>query len=527
VLIRIQIFFILPFLITPIPISKFWLHDNSVQEHRIPLKKIYYLSQSGNDNNDGSKDYPLKSISKLNAMHLAPGNAIYLHGGDTFEGSILLDSSKSGTAALPILIGSYGKGKAVISSGNLSAIIIYKSSNIHISNLKCVGSGRKSGNTKEGLIVMESKNVIIDSIEISGFQKAGLLIYSSKSITTRHVYSHDNGAAGITVEGNESKKDSREIYIGYCRAENNPGDPTILTNHSGNGIVVGHCTKVTIEYCEATNNGWDMPRIGNGPVGIWGYEADSLVIQHCLSYRNKTSPGAADGGGFDLDGGVTNSVVQYCLSYENQGAGYCIFQYWGASPWYNNVFRYNISVDDGLVSDGFAGVYVWNSSGDENQFHDCLFYNNTIYNSQRTALHFSEKSKRKKFAFYNNIFVGKDSLMIGNEGSDIFLANDWWSITKKFNIEGIYDFSTWARENNKEITDGNIIGLNTNPNFENRGNKMPITTADIHLFDQYTISKNSPLRMKGLDLHELKGIESGDFDFNRQSAPVKGIGASF
>jgi hypothetical protein len=46
-----------------------------------------------------------------------------------------------------------------------------------------------------------------------------------------------------------------------------PGDPSILNNHSGNGIVVGNAEKVTIEYCEAANNGWDMPRQGNGPVG--------------------------------------------------------------------------------------------------------------------------------------------------------------------------------------------------------------------------------------------------------------------
>jgi hypothetical protein len=30
-------------------------------------------------------------------------------------------------------------------------------------------------------------------------------------------------------------------------------------------------------------------RIGNGPVGIWACETDSVVIQHCISYRNKTA----------------------------------------------------------------------------------------------------------------------------------------------------------------------------------------------------------------------------------------------
>ena len=189
------------------------------------------------------------------------------------------------------------------------------------------------------------------------------------------------------------------------KTENNPGDPTNLKNHSGNGIVVGHCTKILIDSCVATNNGWDMPRIGNGPVGIWCYEADSVIIQHCISYRNKTSVGAADGGGFDLDGGVTNSIIQYCLSYENQGSGYCIFQYWDASPWYNNVIRFNISENDGLVSDSRAGMYIWNSSRDKNQFYNCDVYNNTIYNSKQAALAFSETSEHKNFRFFNNIFI--------------------------------------------------------------------------------------------------------------------------
>jgi hypothetical protein len=81
-----------------------------------------------------------------------------------------------------------------------------------------------------------------------------------------------------------------------------------------------------------------MPRIDNGPVGIWACEADSVIIQHCISYRNKTARGAVDGGTFDIDGGVTNSITQYCLSYENWGSGYGIYQYWSAGKWDNNTY---------------------------------------------------------------------------------------------------------------------------------------------------------------------------------------------
>ncbi len=236
-----------------------------------------------------------------------------------------------------------------------------------------------------------------------------------------------------------------------------------------------------------------MPRIGNGPVGIWAYEADNVIIQHCLSYENKTSPGAADGGGFDFDGGVTNSIIQYCLSYNNQGSGYCIFQYWNASPWYNNVFRFNISIDDGLVSDSRAGVYVWNSSKDSNQFYNCDVYNNTIYNSKQAALSFSETSQRKNFKFFNNIFIGKDSLIRGDKGIDSFLANDWWSLQKQFNADGMNDFDAWVTKFNIEQLDGKIVGLNVLPSFKNAHDTTFTDVKNLNDFNSYKITSASPV----------------------------------
>jgi hypothetical protein len=488
----------------------------------------YYFSKSGNDNNDGSINHPFQTINKLNSLKLHAGDSVKLNGGNSFSGSILIDSLTSGTADNNISITSYGKDKAIIDAGNNNAVTLYKTSFISFSNIKLIGSGRKNGNTKDGLIINTSKNIHINNVDISGFQKAGLMIYSSENITNSHVYAHDNGAAGIEVKGIYAVKESSyNIYIGNCITENNPGDPTNLNNHSGNGIVIGDCRNVMIEYCTATNNGWDMPRIGNGPVGIWAYEADSVIIQHCLSYRNKTSAGGADGGGFDLDGGVTNSVVQYCMSYENQGAGYCIFQYLYASPWHDNIFRFNISENDGLVSDARAGVHIWNSSRDSNQFYNSLFYNNTVYNSKGSAISYSEVSEHKNFKFFNNIFVAEDNLIKGEKGANTFLANDWWSLKRKFNNDYTYDFKTWAQKNNQEIIAGKIIGFNMNPNFKNQGNTKINSASSLNSFHNYKIPSNSLLKNEGIDLHKLYGIKTGNIDFNNQPVSAKGIGASF
>jgi hypothetical protein len=386
----------------------------------------YYVDNGGDDAADGSRLHPWKTIARVNRLRLQPGDSLFFQGGGSFEG-VLRVEGEGGSAAHPIWIGVYGQGAATIMAGDSSAVVCYHAAWLRLHGLRLVGAGRKSGNVKDGLALIECQQVKADRVDISGFQKAGLMIYASKEVEISRVYAHENGAAGISVEGTAGKLSCRDLTIVDCRADDNPGDPTNLTNHSGNGIVAGHCTNLLIDRCSATNNGWDMPRIGNGPVGIWCYEADSVIIQHCLAYRNKTSVGGADGGGFDLDGGVTNSVIQYCLSYGNQGAGYCIFQYWGASPWYDNIIRYNISEDDGGVSDSRAGLYIWNSSGDSGQFHDCQVYNNTIYNSKEAAISFSEKSTHRGFVFMRNIFVGQDSLIRGQRWTgDVFRRNAWW-----------------------------------------------------------------------------------------------------
>jgi hypothetical protein len=482
------------------------------QKKEKPIQpRAYYLEVHGNDKNDGSLNHPRKTLFWLNAQHIIPGDSILLKGGQRFSGTLVLGPGQGGNAARPVLVSSYGNGHATIQAGDSAGILIYRAQYINISNLHLVGAGRKTGNIKPGCLLDEATQVQVDNLDIAGFQKAGLLVHSSSHIRIVRVQAHDNGAAGIEVGGINGKKDGYDVYIAHCLAENNPGDPTNLTNHSGNGIVVGNCRKVLIEYCTATNNGWDMPRIGNGPVGIWAYEADSLTIQYCLSYMNKTSVGGADGGGFDLDGGVTHSLIQYCLAYGNQGAGFCIFQYYYASSWHDNIFRFNISENDGSVSDAGAGLYVWNSSGDENLFYNCQIYNNTIYNAKVAALSYSELSKRKNFSFYNNIFVGRDSLIKGARGEDIFQGNDWWSLTK-----------AWTEKQRE-----GLAGITIDPGFKRPG-KSGLTDAEsIGSFDQYNIPGDSPLRQSGLDLLHVYGIPSLVQDFNGKAANPKGIGACF
>ena len=72
--------------------------------------RCYYVSSlRGNDLNDGTADYPLRSLYAVNRLYLQPGDQVLLERGSVFEGQFLHLSVK-GTKEQPIYVGAYGKG---------------------------------------------------------------------------------------------------------------------------------------------------------------------------------------------------------------------------------------------------------------------------------------------------------------------------------------------------------------------------------------------------------------------------------
>jgi Right handed beta helix region len=502
-------------------ISHFYsFHGLAFQQH--PDSRKYFINAIGNDKGPGTYDHPWKTLAALNQLHLHPGDAVYLQAGQVFKGRIELDSLQQGSAGKPVMISSYGAGRAIIDADNETGIIINRSEWIVVENLELKGSGRKQGNTGRGIWINGSRQLRFEKLSLHGFQKSGLELTDCADIRLQYVEAYDNGYAGISVTGNHFPSFSnKHIYIAHCMAHDNPGDPTELNNHSGNGIVVGLAKDVMIEFCSATNNGWDMPRVGNGPVGIWAWEADSVTIQHCVAYRNRTTPGAADGGGFDLDGGVTHSIVQYNLSYENEGYGYGIFQFSGATPWHDNTFRYNISIDDGNKTQNGASVLWWNGSRDAGQFYDCYFYNNLLYNSKGYALGVVPKEyDNKGFLFLNNIIVGKDEIMNGGEiRTESFYGNDWWSLESRFKLNGDTDFKHWTSIAGHENIDHSLVGFNLDPQLIDPVTPTITDPAKLKFLTGVKLKKDSPLRHKGLDLFKLFNIDTGFKDYFGNPVP--------
>lgn len=76
----------------------------------------FYFSATGNNLNNGtSVTTPFKTIKRLNALDLQPGDNVYFRSGDVFEGSLTIRNS--GDAQNPIVISAYGNDKKPILMG--------------------------------------------------------------------------------------------------------------------------------------------------------------------------------------------------------------------------------------------------------------------------------------------------------------------------------------------------------------------------------------------------------------------------
>lgn len=471
----------------------------------------YYVSQDGNDANTGTKASPFRSLQKLNALVLEPGDKVYLKGGDMFEGTLSL--TLNGEAGKPIIVTSYDneKGNAVIAGGNKEGVVI-RGGHFQFTKIDVKGAGRKEGNTTNGITLDNVTNALVEHSTIEGFQKSGIELKSCKDAEVKNVVAMNNGFCGIYITGSGENR-SKNILVKDCKAENNPGDPTMLENHSGNGILAGYADSVLIDHCVATNNGWDMPRVGNGPVGIWTYESSYVTIQYCISYKNKTSKGAKDGGGFDFDGGVTNSVMQYCLSYDNEGAGYGLFQYAGASLWYNNIVRYCLSINDAVSTEGAGGIFVWNGSEDSVQLADCYIYNNVVYATHAPAVEFETASLHKNFNFYNNIFIGTGDIVHGPSSGERFYHNVWWPASTPVKFRGYNNLAAWSNATGQESMNGKVTGMQLDPLL-----KGPFTTGltdpyKLQELTGYTLQAGSPVQNKGIEVNPPVKIQQAPHDF--------------
>lgn len=531
----------------------------------------YYVSTRGDDSNPGTEARPWRSVAQVNRHNLVAGDTVLFEGGQTFQGPLLLDERVAADPSRPVVIGSYGKGRAVIHADFGTAILVLNIGGVTLRDLEVRGDGG-AANRGYGVEVLNERgaarldSIRLDHIDASGFHWAGIYVggvpdvhgappppagsrYGFSDVQILHCAAHGNMYYGIWVSGpwpawmgKTTGYANANVTIENSTAYDNPGDPDYKDNHSGNGILLDDTDGGLIDQCAAWHNGAANGSTQGGPVGIWTDESNNVTVQFCESYDNRTG-GAADGGGFDLDGGVTNSVLQYNYSHGNDGAGYLVWSYGGAvHPLAHNVIRFNISENDGRKH-RYGGIHIGTSGGVVDEIE---VYNNTVFMAAGTAGAGSQGGEsdaaaqprdvwvggsepNKRIRFWNNLLISDGVPLVEIEpGQDVaFQGNDYWATGGKFIfIDGGASYTSlnqWRATAGRERLQGAPVGLAVDPKLTamNSGEVMA-GKAPLSDLRAYRLLPGSPLTNAGLDLGKEFGIDAGKQDFWGTPIPPAG-----
>jgi hypothetical protein len=491
---------------------------------RRPVTKFYVDAIAGRDSNLGtSPGAPWRTLARLQRGHYRGGDAILMHGRQRFAGTLRLGR---GTVALTsaraaLTIGSYGGAAATIAPRRGSGVVAINVAGVHVTGIEVAGQDRDCRRGARG-IFFDARNlhgttldhgIRIDHVDVHGFCD-GIAIGSEDDhsrfahVRIDAVRAHDNGDAGvITYDPALAQHDIRDVTVDHTAA---------YRNDNQGGIVLFGVDGGVVDHSVASANG----RRSGGGVGIWAFDANRIVLQHNESYGNLTT--GKDGDGFDLDGGVSNSVMQYNYSHDNQGIGLLVC---ACVPYYemhNDLVRFNISENDGSsrVTQP-SGVYIYGGE----RFTGLDLVSNTAYSAAGAGPLVMIDEAHVPFAHVhvrNNVFVagaGKPLLRVFPAGSvDLALqGNDWWAEGGSFRVDWVRArFSTlaaWRAATGVETLAGRPVGLSADPMLCALGQGGTVFPRAPRTLTTYRVRAGSPLLDAGLDLPRLFGTRVGPFDF--------------
>lgn len=513
----------------------------------------YFVSPAGDDEATGMSPLdPWKTITKVNNTILKPGDEVLFEGGYEFPGNLYLDAQDANNPTSPVHISSYGTGKAIIKAGNSFGIFAYNTGGITIDNLIVAGSGMNLNSDSGILFYNDLLNNIklvgikITNTEVFGFRKSGIEIgaYNNISVNNNSGYEnvliennkvHDILDRGISSYGNFSESKTgyahSNIVVRKCEVFNIKGYSK--GEHSGNGIMLSDVQNSVIEYCTAYNSGSGNTNATGGPVGIWYWDSDQVTIQNNEVYGMQSASNK-DGGGFDLDGGVTNGIMQYNYSHDNEGAGYLIGQFTGARPMFNITVRYNISENDAATNGG--SVYLFNGASSASM-KNIYVYNNTLYIVEKSSNTSSAAIKllywkpiNDNINFYNNILSAHNgaNLISVPPGYTGNFKGNLYNSPEVFNIsyQGVtYNSLAHFQITGQETLNNIPVGYEGEPKLKNAGYGGTIGfNYPLNNLSAYLLQSDSPAIDAGITLT----MDVGNTDFYGSSLSqgiTKDIGA--
>lgn len=270
----------------------------------------FYVAPYGKDRNRGtSPAHPWRTVARVDRARLQPGDRVLFAGGGTFSDATLMPGegfSASGTAAAPIVFGSYGNGMARLTRGvwlgtnsfhprgpshlTFEDLVLgpakgfqgtgdyIKLIDLHISHLLGPRSDQETGITTQG------SHWVIDGNAISDTGDSGMLLGfgagSPGDPPGGQDYVIDNNTVSHTGLDGRLSYPSHAIYLKVMDAQ-----------VSGNRLTYFHDDGISLRYRDETIS---HNYIAHGRIGIAWYQYDqhpgmTRVIDNTIAFTSSAA----------------------------------------------------------------------------------------------------------------------------------------------------------------------------------------------------------------------------------------------
>lgn len=420
----------------------------------------YYLSAAGDDAAVGtSPEQPWRTLARIVQASLQPGDRILLRAGDKFVGQLILQAS--GAPGRPLRIGSYGEGPQplIAGDGHVAAILIRNQQQIEISDLTitndvAVPLPGEPAERSYGIDVLNDGGGVLSHFRFERLTIRDVLAqriedrteddFNRVSISAIR-FSTSRAAAGkpsffrdIVIADNAISRSGRfGVQIGHGgmgggRQDAHLRDPDTGFNRDivirdnrfsdlgGSAVQLSGARNALIENNDFVRTGSSLVpgrMVGRGS-GAWVINSRDIVAQH---NRSRQVRGYKDSYGMHVDYGNLNVLYQYNYSEESEGG---FIEILGNNR--NVIWRYNISVNDGLREK--AGNTIWFSPFSDGTIPSTgiHIYNNTVF--VRPGLYPDLDLRAQDALIANNIFAVSRDAMIGEQARI--------ALTGKLNLAG-------------------------------------------------------------------------------------------
>jgi len=441
----------------------------------------YYIDgDKGSDDFSGfSPTTPWKTIAKVNAASLDPGDIVYLRTDDTWRE--LLTVPTSGSAGLPITFTKYDStgesGADPIISG---ADLLKGGSLVNVSGDKWYILGYSTAPLiavfRDTLGVKAATSAAVDAEKEWFWTTAGddtLFIYSTDTTDIeygqRSILIDIVGKNYITVDGIAGKISNSNgfratdadfitfnaVDVSYCWDNNlifyDTGGAAYDSNmtitnstfsYAGeNGIGTGQYYKnVLIQGNTLHHNGQDGSDAYNGALYMWDDAHGTsygFIVENNIAHNNGRNYAgvrvASSTGGYGLwtdtqgsNAGADPIIIRYNITYNNTHTGVFLENTPDAQAYYN------ISYDDS------SGIRVATSDAD---YHadDNLVYNNTVYNASSYAIHVGDDSTEGTIVKNNIVHTAGTGIFYHENANTTTMDYNLYydaTLTNKFNWNG-------------------------------------------------------------------------------------------